>query len=308
MTERPTFLKRQLLTATALTALAVPLLAPAAKAQDIKRGGTLIMAREQEPQTLDPFVPNDNGSIFAIEMICDSLVEPDDTGYGLRPALAESWTTAEDGLSWTFTLRDAKFSDGTPVTIDDVVFSLNTLRQPERPMGFLLAPVKDVVAVDAKTLRIDLNTPYAPLPAALSAFAAAIVSKAAYEANPEAFGSAPVCAGPFKVDAFERGSLLAVSANPNYWDMGADGQPKPYLAGVEFRYVPETNSRVLGLQNGDLDLVSNVGFNNAKALMANSDLVVAPADVFKLEYVYLNHTKKPWTQGLPARPELCRRP
>ena len=57
----------------------------------IKRGGMLIMARPDEPLTFDPFIPGDNGSIYAIEQVCDALVEADDTGRGLRPGLAESW-------------------------------------------------------------------------------------------------------------------------------------------------------------------------------------------------------------------------
>ena len=61
------------------------LFAAAAEAQEIKRGGTLIMARPDEPLTFDPFIPGDNGSIYAIEQVCDALVEADATGLGLRP-------------------------------------------------------------------------------------------------------------------------------------------------------------------------------------------------------------------------------
>ena len=61
------------------------------RADGIKRGGMLVMARPDEPLTFDPFIPGDNGSIYAIEQVCDALVEADDTGRGLRPGLAESW-------------------------------------------------------------------------------------------------------------------------------------------------------------------------------------------------------------------------
>ena len=64
-----------------------------------KRGGTFVFARPEETATLDPFVPNDNGSIYAIEQVCDSLVEPDTTGEGLRPGVAESWEISEDKLT-----------------------------------------------------------------------------------------------------------------------------------------------------------------------------------------------------------------
>ena len=73
--------------------------APAYAGDEPKRGGVLKMARPEEPLSLTGFTISDNGSIWAIEQICDSLIEPDQTGYGLRPAIAESWDISDDGLS-----------------------------------------------------------------------------------------------------------------------------------------------------------------------------------------------------------------
>jgi len=67
-------------------------------AAEPKQGGTLVFARPEEPLSLTGFTISDNGSIWAIEQICDSLIEPDASGYGLRPALAESWDVSDDGL------------------------------------------------------------------------------------------------------------------------------------------------------------------------------------------------------------------
>jgi peptide/nickel transport system substrate-binding protein len=268
-------------------------LSPMAAAEDIKRGGTLIMARPDEPLTFDPFIPGDNGSIYAIEQVCDALVEADETGLGLRPGLAESWEASSDGLTYTFKIRDAKFSNGEPVTTDDVVFTLETLRDPSKYLAFVLKPVKAVTAVDDHHIKIELSEPYAPLLSALSAYAASIVNKKAYQADAEKFGSAPVCAGAFMVESYERGSTVVLKANPYYWDMGADGKPLPYLEGVELRYVPESNSRVLGLRNGDYDVISTVAYNQAKSLEGDSSLAVESTPIFRLDYVYLNHQKKP---------------
>ena len=60
------------------------------------------------------------------------------------------------------------------------------------------------------------------------------------------------------VESYERGSTVVLKANPHYWDKGADGKPLPYLDGVELNYVPESNSRVLGLRNGDYDVISQL--------------------------------------------------
>lgn len=270
--------------------LALPTLA---QAQEIKRGGTLILARPDEPLTFDPFIPGDNGSIYAIEQVCDALVEADDTGLGLRPGLAESWEVSADGLTYTFKIRDAKFSNGDPVTVEDVVFTLQTLSDPAKYLAFVLKPVKAISAVDAQHVKVELKEPYAPLLSALSAYAASIVHKKTYEASPEKFGSAPMCAGPFMVESYQRGSTVVLKSNPHYWDKGADGKPLPYLDGVELRYVPESNSRVLGLRNGDYDAVSTVAFNQAKSLQSDSKLVIESTPIFRLDYVYLNHQKKP---------------
>ena len=155
-----------------------------ALAEGIKRGGTLIMARPDEPLTFDPFIPGDNGSIYAIEQVCDALIEADDTGLGLRPGLAESWEVSADGLTYTFKIRDAKFSNGDPVTVNDVVFTLKTLSDPAKYLAFVLKPVKNISAVDDKHVKIELSEPYAPLLSALSAYAASIVHQKTYEASP----------------------------------------------------------------------------------------------------------------------------
>ena len=104
----------------------------------------MLFARPDEPLTMDPFIPADNGSIWAIEQVCDTLVEADATGEGVVPGLAESWSVSEDELAYTFKLRDAKFSNGEPVTVEDVVFSYQTAARPDGTYGFLFGPVASI--------------------------------------------------------------------------------------------------------------------------------------------------------------------
>jgi peptide/nickel transport system substrate-binding protein len=258
-----------------------------------KRGGTLIFARPEEPATMDPYIPNDNGSIYAIEQVCDSLVEPDATGDGLRPGVAESWEVSEDTLIYTFKLRDTKFSNGKPVTAADVLFSLRKASAEAAPLGFLFAPIKVLEAVDDKTVKITLKQPYAPFLSALSAYSAAIVSKEAYEAGADAFGQKPVCTGPFVVEEYARGTRLVLAKNPDYWEKGTDGQPIPYVDKVEIRYVADSNARVLGMKNGDFDAIASVPYNQAESLKAASDIKLEEVPIFRLDYVYTNHKAKP---------------
>ncbi len=270
-------------------------LAFAANAADIKRGGTITVGRSEEPLTLDPFIPSDNGSIYAIAQICEPLVSADADGTGLVPGLAESWTQSADRLSYSFTLREGlKFSDGTQVTADDVKFSLNKVMDPAAAYGFAFAPVASVDVVDARTVKIQLKQPYSPILSALSLFSSSIVKKAAYEAGAEAFGLKPICTGPFMVDAYERGSQVVLKPNLNYWAKGEDGKPLPYVEKVVLRYMPDSNSRVLGLQNGDLDAALVLPLNQAKSIESIEGAALEVSPSYRLDYVYLNHAKKPF--------------
>jgi len=260
---------------------------------EVKRGGTLVLARPEEPLSFNPFTQGDNGSIYALEQVCDSLVEADASGTGLRPGLAESWEVSGDGLSYTFKLRDAKFSDGSPVTVDDVVYSWNKLADPAAAYQFLLKPVASIEKVDDTHVKMTMKEPYSPFLSVASIFASAIVKKAAFEANADAFASKPVCAGPFMVESYERGTKVVLVRNPYYWDKGEDGQPLPYLDKVELLYVPDTNARVLGLQNGDYDVLAIVPYNQAQAIKDSPKLSLEVADIYRLDYVYLNHAQKP---------------
>ena len=279
---------------SALALLACATLTLPAVADGVKRGGTITIGRPEEPLTLDPFIPSDNGSIYAIAQICEPLVSADKDGTGLVPGLAKSWAISDDGLTYTFTLRDGlKFSDGTPLTGADVKFSLNKVMDPAAAYGFAFAPVALVEAPDDLTVVITLKQAYTPILSALSLFSASVVAKAAYEASPEKFGANPICAGPFKVESYERGSQLVLVPNTYYWDTGEDGKPLPYVDKVILRYMPDSNSRVLGLLNSDLDAALALPLNQAEAVKASEGIALEVSPSYRLDYVYLNHTAKP---------------
>lgn len=261
---------------------------------DIHRGGTLTIGRPDEALTFDPFIPTDNGSIYAIAQVCEPLVLADKDGTGLEPGLASSWTITPDGLSYVFALRDGVvFSDGKPLTADDVVFSLSKQLDPASTFSFAFAAVKSIKKVDEKHVTISLKSSYAPILSALSLYAASIVEKAAYEASAEQFGTKPVCTGPFTVESYKRGSQIVLAANPKYWANGSDGKPLPYLDKIVMEYMPDGNSRILGLQNGDLDAAIQLPLSQAASVKQTDGLSLEVAPSYALDFVYLNHEKKP---------------
>jgi peptide/nickel transport system substrate-binding protein len=276
--------------------LAIGILAAAMSlfAEEARRGGTLTVARPDEPMTFDPFLPSDNGSISAIAQVCEPLLLVDAPGTGLEPGLAASWTASPDRLTYTFALREGvQFSDGKPMIADDVVFSLHKAMDPVAPYSFAFAPVRSVEKIDGRHVRITLKSSYTPLLSALSLFAASIVEKEAYLKDPDAFGVSPVCTGPFRVQSYERGSRVVLVPNPYYWRTGTDSKPLPYLDKVVLKYIPDNNSRVLELRNGDVDVALNVPFNLASLLESMKGISLEVSPSYRLDYVYLNHTRKP---------------
>lgn len=169
----------------------------------------------------------------------------------LEPAIAESWTRSEDGLTWTFRLREGvQFHHGFgAVTADDIVYSLRRSADPKRSSfaGDYRA-VASVEAVDPRTVKVVFSQ---PVPAALGLFAnyhgGQIVSARAAEERGEGFATAPVGTGPFAFDHTEPGSTTLL-AHQGY-RLG-----KPKLEAIRLLYVPSDQTRELGYTSGEIDL------------------------------------------------------
>jgi peptide/nickel transport system substrate-binding protein len=119
--------------------------------------GVLTIGRREDSTTFDPIKSAQNVDNWVFSNVFDVLVRVDKTGTKLEPGLAESWTISEDGLTYTFKMRDAKFSDGSPVTAGDAAFSLLRIRDNA---GSLWSDSYKVVASaeapDDKTLVVKL--------------------------------------------------------------------------------------------------------------------------------------------------------
>ena len=183
----------------------------------------LKFARNFEPVTLGPFGAADNGTIWTIMMIYDQLVEYAPGKLDPQPGLAKSWEFSNGGKTIVFHLRDAKFSNGAPVTADDVVFSLNRFKDPKvnNLLPFLATSIASVTAPNPKTVVMKLKRPDGAILSNLSVFPASITPKAVVtKMGDKAFAQNPVGSGPFVVDDWKRGQYLKMSRNPHYWRSG----------------------------------------------------------------------------------------
>ena len=168
------------------------------------KGGTATFARIADIFTFDPYNTQDDRSIFTELQVYDRLVKLSADGKGVSPELATTWSVTSDGLSATFTLRSGvKFSDGTALTADDVVYSLSRAIDQNGSWGFLFSPISAVTKVDEQTIKVQMTQAFAPLLLALSTFAASIYSKANFVKWGKDAGAHPLGTGAFMLNRWD---------------------------------------------------------------------------------------------------------
>jgi peptide/nickel transport system substrate-binding protein len=239
--------------------------------------------------TVDPIASSDNPSIWTELLIYDQLVRPSKDGTKLEPGIAESWTVSPDGKEFRFKLRDAKFSDGSPVTAADVAFSLKRAAGEKSEWGRFFRPITSYEVVDDHTIVMKLDKPFTPILNNLAMFSASILPQKLVEAQGADFFEHPIGSGPFVLKSWSRGQKQELVKNPNYWEKG-----KPSLDAASIEVVPEDNSRVLKLKAGELDAIIGVPFNQAESLKSDPNVQVDVAPVFRIDLVQLNTTKAPF--------------
>lgn len=253
-------------------------------ADAVERGGTLTFARYDGSKLVDPIYADRNPDIWMVGSLFSTLLETDPESGELVGGLAESYEVSADGKTITLQLRDGlKFSDGSALTGEDVVFSLDRARNPDLgPWSGLLSAVSDVTA-DGRVITLSLANPDPALLSMLATFNTAIVSKAAFEAAPGdtdqdksaalfSAGGPGVGSGPFFLSGFEQGASMSFAANPHYWKQGEDGKPLPYIDGVNFQIIPDDATRVLKLTAGEVDIAEFIPFSRVSELDADPSI------------------------------------
>jgi peptide/nickel transport system substrate-binding protein len=232
----------------------------------------LTIGRREDSTTMDPIKSTQNVDFWVYGNIYDVLVRVDKTGTKLEPGIAESWEISPDGKVYTFHLRDAKFSDRSPITAKDAAFTLTRIRDNKGSLWTSMYSVmKTIEAKDDRTLVVTLTDPSAPFLASLANPSACVVSEKAMTSEGEdAYGEKPnVTSGAFTVEEWTRGDKVVMKKNPNFWE--AD---RVKLDGVEWVSVPDDNTRVLKVQAGELDAAIFVPFSRIADLQKDPNLKV----------------------------------
>lgn len=257
-----------------------------------------------DPETVDPAL---NSAIDGGNMILhafEGLLTLDENGQ-LKEGQAESWETSEDGLTWTFHLRDGlKWSDGTDLTAKDFVYSWQRVCDPNVAAPYaetVLGMVKgydeavagditklDVQAPDEKTVVVNLANPCSYF-GELAAFATLNpVQQATVEAHGDAWATSAdtyISNGPFMMTEWVPGSHITFSKNPNYWNAEAIKLDK-----LEFELIEDSNAAYSAYTSGEVDMIKDVPTEEIPSLQGNDDFHVEP--IIGTYYVSLNLQKE----------------
>ncbi len=262
------------------------------------QGGSIVVAVEGEPASMDPAFDYDFVSGLAVGSVTEPLLKFCENDQKLCPNLAESWTVSPDGKTYTMKIRQGvKFHDGTTMTVDDVVFSMDRVRDPDLGsyVGWMLAKVSDITAPDASTVVITLSEPDALLEYALASTAAHVVNRKFVEANGDKYGKPEVGSigtGPFKFVEWKSGDHQTIARFDDYWDKANGG---PYLDQVTIKIIPEPTTRVAGLQTGEIDfIINNIPSDQYATVKAIASVDLTFTDSYYGEWITFNTQKAPF--------------
>jgi ABC-type dipeptide transport system, periplasmic component len=248
----------------------------------------LVIALRSEPTSMDPQFHSLTPNTQLSETLFDPLVRTDAVAKPV-PSLAESWTV--DGDTWTFNLRkNVKFSDGTPFTADDVVFTYERVpKVPNSPSSYALylSSIDRLEVVDPHTLKIITKGPspvllpnlsMVPIMSRKAASGPAPEGKTTVELNR---GDGLVGTGPYKFGSWKRGAEIVFERNEHYW-----GEP-PAWDRVVYRPITNPAARVAALLAGDVDLIEDPPTDDLPKLKENKNLYVQETPSVRVIYIAL---------------------
>ena len=264
--------------ASAACALALSAAAPAL-AQS-----TLRVGLAEDPDVLDPARARTYVGRIVFASLCDKLYDIDDK-LNLVPQLALSHTVSADGKTVTMKLRPGvKFHDGEPMDAAAVKFTLD--RNLTMQGSFRRAEIQQVdkvEVVDPLTVRLVLKTPFAPLISQLTDRAGMVVSPKAVAAMGDKFGTAPVCAGPYKFVERVAQDRIVVERFADYWDKG-----RVHIDRIVYRPIQDSTVRLANLKSGQLDILERLMATDVDDVRKDSRLKLATGTEMGYQGITLN--------------------
>ena len=234
-------------------------------------GGEAVFGQDQEPPTLNPYVPGGDNFTVAIagQQYWAGVYEVDGFTLELIPELLTELPTLANGgvvlnddgtMTVNYTIRDeAVWSDGVPITGDDIQFTLDTILDPDLPTD--KTTYQDIIATEVgdKTFSFTLSAPTVLYELMFGPAGAPIIPKHDVEGTDflnDWNDAMWVSAGAFVFDSWQKGETLTVVKNENYWKKDADGNQLPFLDSITTRFVPETEALINAFRAREVDVIN----------------------------------------------------
>src|SRR5208282_2083324 len=270
----------------------------------VQKPVTLVIAMDTSSiVSLDPAKAYEFESIVINNNVYNTLVGFKGVDYStVYPELADSWTVASDGVTWTFNLKHGlTFPSGTPINAAAVIYSFQRVVQLQQPPSWVITQFginnHTMTALDDYTVQFKLNAPYAKgLFLSCIAFpVASIVDPTvvkAHETNGD-MGAGWLLdhsagSGAFTLGKWQRGTEIVLNANKNYW------RGKPGVDVIDIKEIKETLDQRMLLERGDIDIAWNLLPDQLAALKDNKDLSIVSAPAFQVFYLGMNAGSKPF--------------
>lgn len=270
---------------------------PATRPSSAEGGGTLVVGKSFDLKTLDPGRQFETTGAIIVPAIYDTLLtfEGNDVTTPV-PSLAASWEVNADATEYTFTLRDdAVFSDGSPVTADDVAFSLNRVRELKGNGSFLMEGVT-ATAPDDATVVLTTESPNPALPRILPTPTLGILNREVVEANggtdqpgadesdeaEEYLNTTSAGSGPYLLETFDTVSETVIVANPEYV-----GPTPATFERIVFRN-SEATTQAIDVQNGNADIVVDLSSDQLSTLRGAEGITVAEEPSSTIWFLFAN--------------------
>lgn len=259
-------------------------------------GKTLTIGLNSEIAAMDPAFAYDNNTNAVVDQITEGLLAFDQKNQ-LIPCLAEKWEQTND-LTYVYTIRQGvQFSDGTDMTADDVVYSMNRVK--DASVGSYLNWMYGNVASIEKTgdweVTVTLSQPDALWQYVPATTAGHVMSKAFCEANGDKVGkpgTGLLGTGPYVYSDWTQGSEIVLNRNENYWNTDSMAADSPDV--LDYKIITEGTTLVSAMQSGQVDLTMGISVDQLPTVEADKNLSVITSDSFGVDYIAFNCAKEPF--------------
>ena len=221
---------------------------------------TFVFGRPEAPAVFDPVLAEDTATTRLFHSLIPGLVQVDAEGK-IVPDLAESWEKSADDRTWTFHLRPGlRFADGSEVTVDDWKFSFERARDTEDSYWRFAAADIETISGTGDTLILKLSQARPAFLASLTLFNMGLQSKAHFDSLGGSYEEGwPLGAGAYRINSREQDETVLLEANPYYYKAGYPKTPH-----IRIEKIPEDSDRLMLLETGRLDLMSDVPYFGAR--------------------------------------------